>query len=253
MSSFDSNNNNRESTEKEHSPTPDCPPPSASEAETTIYELVKPVERNLKRKSLLLQQQEPNFYDGLKSFIWEDQTESQDGRFDSLTSSRVSECVEEFVGDKPFAGLFKGSSLNLANSSCLDLRHSVALDEIPSGLRSPSLVRSVKPIAAKRNVTIITPTSEDQYDFDESKAWDEINTIFESIGNQVMAKDAKLDEINEQNTLTDTLRKKNLAIRKPADLLLRSNDQEQISNPNWCHSANTLIYGYVLYNVFVSI
>ncbi|TMW44625.1 hypothetical protein DOY81_010296 [Sarcophaga bullata] len=228
---LDSNKNHRKSTEKEHSPTPDS-------------------ERNLKRKSLLLQQQEPQFYDGLKSFIWEDQTESQDGQFDSLTSSRVSECVEEFVADKPFAGLFKGSSLNLVNSSSLDLRNSVALDEIPSGLRSPSLVRSVKPIAAKRNVTIITPTSDDEYDFDATKAWDEINTIFESIGNQVMAKDAKLETVSEQNPLTDTLRKKTLTIRKPADLLLGSNTQEQNSNPNWCHSANTLIYGYVLYNVF---
>ena len=202
---------------------------------------------------MLLQQQEPQFYDGLKSFIWEDQSESQDGQFDSLTSSRVSECVEEFVADKPFAGLFKGSSLNLVNSSSVDLRNSVALDEIPSGLRSPSLVRSVKPVAAKRNVTIITPTSDNEYDFDATKAWDEINTIFESIGNQVMTKDAKLEVVSEQNPLTDTLRKKTLTIRKPADLLLGSNTQEQNSNPNWCHTANTLIYGYVLYNVFVSI
>ncbi|XP_037807457.1 ankyrin repeat and SAM domain-containing protein 1A isoform X4 [Lucilia sericata] len=249
--SFDSNNNNDIQTAHEHSPTPDCPPPSASEAESTIFEFVKPAERTMKRKSLLLHQQDSQFYDGLKSFIWEDQTEPQEEQFDSLTSSRVSECVEEFVGDVPFAGLFKGSSLNLANtSSSLDLRNSVVIDDIPSGLRSPSLVRSVKPIPTKRNVTIKTPTSEDEYEFDATKAWDEINNIFESIGNEVAATDTKLEDLSEQNALTNTLRKKTLTIRKPADLLLGSNTQEQNTNPNWCHSANTLIYGYVLYNVF---
>ncbi|KAM7362153.1 uncharacterized protein ACRADG_012956 isoform 2-T4 [Cochliomyia hominivorax] len=254
--SFDSNNNNGNncnSQENEHSPTPDCPPPSASEAESTIFEFVKPAEKNLKRKSLLLQQQNSQFYDGLKSFIWENQPEPQDEQFDSLSSSRVSECVEEFVGDVPFAGLFKGSSLNLANaSSSLDLRNSTAIDDIPSGLRSPSMVRSVKPIPAKRNVTINTPTSEDEFEFDASKAWEEINTIFESIGNEVAAKDAKLEDLNEDNILTNTLRKKTLTIRKPAELLLgkTNSNQEQNTNPNWCHSANTLIYGYVIYNVF---
>ncbi|KNC34509.1 hypothetical protein FF38_02774 [Lucilia cuprina] len=249
--SFDSNNNNDIQTPHEHSPTPDCPPPSASEAESTIFEFVKPAERTLKRKSLLLHQQDSQFYDGLKSFIWEDHTEPQEEQFDSLTSSRVSECVEEFVGDVPFAGLFKGSSLNLANtSSSLDLRNSVVIDEIPSGLRSPSLVRSVKPIPAKRNVTIKTPTSEDEYEFDATKAWDEINTIFESIGNEVAATDTKLEDLSEKNAITNTLRKKTLTMRKPADLLLGSNTQEQNTNPNWCHSANTLIYGYVIYNVF---
>lgn len=254
---FDSNNNNNRNSheQQEHSPTPDCPPPSASEAESTIFEFVKPAERNLKRKSLLLQQQNSQFYDGLKSFIWEDQNEPLDEQFDSLSSSRVSECVEEFVGDQPFAGLFKGSSLNLANtSSTLDLRNSPAIEDTNSGLRSPTLVRSVKPIATKRNVTIKTPTSEDEFEFDATKAWEEINTIFESIGNEVAAKDAKLEDINEENSLTNTLRKKTLTIRKPAELLLGANNkQEQNSNPNWCHSANTLIYGYVLYNVFVSI
>ncbi|XP_065371676.1 ankyrin repeat and sterile alpha motif domain-containing protein 1B isoform X1 [Calliphora vicina] len=248
--SFDNNNNNHKHNGNEHSPTPDCPPPSASEAESTIFELVKPAERTLKRKSLLLQQQDSQFYDGLKSFIWEDQTEPQDEQFDSLTSSRVSECVEEFVGDVPFAGLFKGSSLNLANTSSLDLRNSSAIEDIPSGLRSPSLVRSVKPIPAKRNVTIKTPTSEDEYEIDVSKAWEEINTIFESIGNEMAAKDTKLEDLVEHNALTNTLRKKTLTIRKPAELLLGSITQEQNSNPNWCHSANTLIYGYVIYNVF---
>lgn len=252
---FNNNNNNRKCGENEHShsPTPDYPPPSASEAESTIFEFVKPSERTLKRKSLLSQQQDLEFYDDLRSFIWEDQTEPQDEQLDSLSSSRISECVEEFVSDVPFAGLFKGSSLNLAaNTSSLDLRDPCALNEIPTGLRSPSLVRSVKPIAAKRNDIVKKPSSEDEFEFDALKAWEEINTIFETIGNEVAAKDAKLENLKEENILTNTFRKKTLNIRKPAELLLGSATQEQSSNPNWCHSANTLLYGFVIYNVFVS-
>lgn len=208
----------------------------------------------------------------------------EEEQFDSLSSSRVSECVEEFVGDVPFAGLFKGSSLNLANANepQQDLSKCQAIEEPPSGLRSPSLVKSVKPMPAKRSVVIKSPPppptppnaaesktiecelspnkmkscndDSNEFDFDASKVWEEINTIFESIGNEVSAVNdtpTKLEDINdESNYLTNTLRKKTLTIRKPADLLLI---ERESLNPNWCHSANTLIYGYVLYDVFVSI
>lgn len=204
----------------------------------------------MKRKSLLLQQRDSQFYKGLKSFIWEDQLDPQEDQLDSLSSSRVSECVEEYVGDEPFSGLFKGSSLNLANASTSDLRSSLIIDDVPSGLRSPSLVRSVKPITVKEKAKVNTSTSEIDYEFDAQKAWDEINTIFESIGHEVAAKEAKVEDLKEKNALTSTLRKKSLNIRKPAELLLGSVTQDQTSN--WCHSANTLIYGHVIYNVFVS-
>lgn len=267
-----------------HSPTPDCPPPTALQAETAIFEFVKPPDKKLKRQSLHIQNCNPQFYTSLKSFIWEEQMEPpEEEQFDSLSSSRVSECVEEFVGDVPFAGLFKGSSLNLANANepQQDLSKSQAIEEPPSGLRSPSLVKSVKPMPAKRSVVIKsppppTPTNaaesktiecqltpnkmksckddSNEFDFDASKVWEEINTIFESIGNEVSAVNdtpTKLEAINdESNYLTNTLRKKTLTIRKPADLLLI---ERESLNPNWCHSANTLIYGYVLYDVFVSI
>lgn len=231
------------------------------QAETTIFEFVKPPEKPVvKRKSLRLQNCNSQFYDGLKSFIWEDQMEpEEEEQFDSLSSSRISECVEEFVGDVPFAGLFKGSSLNLS----IDPQESQKpppppIEALPSGLRSPSLVRSVKPVPAKRTVTIQSPSEcKTDEDFDASKVWDEINTIFESIGNEVAATDAKLEAINDEcNTLSNTLRKKTLTIRKPADLLLGSpspSQEQQNVNPNWCHSANLLIYSYVLYDVYVSI
>ncbi|XP_061386313.1 uncharacterized protein LOC133321241 [Musca vetustissima] len=283
---FDTNNNNdsrRQSQDRSvHSPTPDCPPPSAFQAETTIFEFVKPPpDKSWKRKSLQLQNRNSQFYNNLKSFIWEEQMEPpEEEQFDSISSSRVSECVEEFVGDVPFAGLFKGSSLNLAcpDPSQETNQKSQAIEELPSGLRSPSLVKSVKPMPTKwSSVNLQTPTgneektienlittkeikdpittNENEFDFDASKVWDEINTIFESIGNEVSAannetNNTTLEAINDEcNYLSNTLRKKTLNIRKPADLLLISPEEQDI-NPNWCHSANTLIYGYVLYDVY---
>ncbi|XP_075148146.1 ankyrin repeat and sterile alpha motif domain-containing protein 1B isoform X2 [Haematobia irritans] len=280
------NSSRRQSKERSvHSPTPDCPPPSALQAETTIFEFVKPPpDKSLKRKSLNIQQQQrqcnPHFYSSLKSFIWEEAMEPpEEEQFDSLSSSRVSECVEEFVGDVPFAGLFKGSSLNLAASEQDLCKTQQAIEEPPSGLRSPSLVKSVKPMPAKRSIKVdhVSENSEkesrsndesirnaeNEFDFDASKVWDEINTIFESIGNEVSGAkdDTKMEEanlINDENnyTLSNTLRRKTLTIRKPADLLLRSptpptSSEDQMNiNPNWCHSPNTLIYGYLLYEVF---
>uniref|UniRef100_A0A1I8MM41 Uncharacterized protein n=1 Tax=Musca domestica TaxID=7370 RepID=A0A1I8MM41_MUSDO len=286
---FDTNNNNdsrRQSQDRSvHSPTPDYPPPTAFQAETTIFEFVKPPpDKSWKRKSLQLQNRNSQFYNNLKSFIWEEQMEPpEEEQFDSISSSRVSECVEEFVGDVPFAGLFKGSSLNLASDAPQETGNkNQAIEELPSGLRSPSLVKSVRPMSTKRSsMQLPTPTGneentpengvasneiktppavtatakESEFDFDASKVWDEINTIFESIGNEVSAANNEttnttLDAISDEcNYLSNTLRKKTLTIRKPAELLLISPEQEDV-NPNWCHSANTLIYGYVLYDVY---
>uniref|UniRef100_A0A1I8MVD1 PID domain-containing protein n=1 Tax=Musca domestica TaxID=7370 RepID=A0A1I8MVD1_MUSDO len=287
---FDTNNNNNDSRRQSqdrsvHSPTPDYPPPTAFQAETTIFEFVKPPpDKSWKRKSLQLQNRNSQFYNNLKSFIWEEQMEPpEEEQFDSISSSRVSECVEEFVGDVPFAGLFKGSSLNLASDAPQETGNkNQAIEELPSGLRSPSLVKSVRPMSTKRSsMQLPTPTGneenslengvasneiktppavtatakESEFDFDASKVWDEINTIFESIGNEVSAANNEttnttLDAISDEcNYLSNTLRKKTLTIRKPAELLLISPEQEDV-NPNWCHSANTLIYGYVLYDVY---
>lgn len=95
----DANNNCHNINEKKHSPTPDFPPPSVSQAEHTIIEFMRPSSLHSKRKSLGVKQKP---HPDLESFIVD--AINQFELPDSPVSSRVSDCVEEFVGDAPFAG-----------------------------------------------------------------------------------------------------------------------------------------------------
>ncbi|XP_018791471.1 PREDICTED: ankyrin repeat and SAM domain-containing protein 1A isoform X3 [Bactrocera latifrons] len=230
----DANNNCHNINEKKHSPTPDFPPPTVSQAEHTILEFMRPTSTHSKRKSLGLKQQP---HPDLESFIVD--AINQFELPDSPLSSRVSDCVEEFVGDAPFAGLFKGSTLNLAMDSKED---GFSVRRASSGLRSPSLVRSIKPLPPKRNIAQSQKTV-DAENFNAAQVWAEIDTILESIGNEVNKQSEKLSELNK----TSTLNKESLQIRRPAALCLGSNDD--CAN-NWCHSPNTLIFGQILYTVY---
>ncbi|XP_028900585.1 uncharacterized protein LOC105220712 isoform X2 [Zeugodacus cucurbitae] len=232
----DANNNCHNINDKKHSPTPDFPPPSVTQAEHTILEFMRPTSVHNKRKSLGLKHHQP--HPDLESFIVE--AINQFELPDSPLSSRVSDCVEEFVGDAPFAGLFKGSTLNLA----LDVKEDgSAVKRASSGLRSPSLVRSIKPLPPKRNISQ-SRKSVDNENFNAAQVWAEIDTILESIGNEVNEQSQKILELNKSNTLNN---KDSLQIRRPAALCLGNNDD--CAN-NWCHSPNTLIFGQILYTVY---
>lgn len=101
----------------------------------------------------------------------------------------------------------------------------------------------------------------DIFDFDASKAWEEINDIFETIGSKISIKNNQFPSISSisiKNDDMELLEDKNecssLQIRKPADLLLSNGNEEQEEfNSKWCHAASSLIYGYILYNVYVSL
>ncbi|XP_039962213.1 ankyrin repeat and sterile alpha motif domain-containing protein 1B isoform X4 [Bactrocera neohumeralis] len=230
----DANNNCHNINEKKHSPTPDFPPPTVFQAEHTILEFMRPNSTHSKRKSLGLKQQP---HPDLESFIMD--AINQFELPDSPVSSRVSDCVEEFVGDAPFAGLFKGSTLNLAMDGKED---GFSVHRASSGLRSPSLVRSIKPLPPKRNIAQ-SQKAVDAENFNAAQVWAEIDTILESIGNEVNKQSEQISELNK----TSTLNKESLQIRRPAALCLGSNDD--CAN-NWCHSPNTLIFGQILYTVY---
>lgn len=112
-----------------------------------------------------------------------------------------------------------------------------------SGLRSPSLVRSIKALPPKRNIPQSQKTVDNE-NFNAAQVWAEIDTILESIGNEVNEQSEKICELNK----TSTLNKESLQIRRPAALCLGNNDD--CAN-NWCHSPNTLIFGQILYTVYV--
>lgn len=223
---IDSNNNNNNNKCRRHSPTPDYPPPTVVEAEATILNYMQPVSSRLE-----------NLPD----------TEST-----RTTNSYCSDQVEEFVGDIPFAGLFKGSTLNLSNDMT-DGRGSVTRE----GLRSPSMVRSVNVLNNQRRSLSKQRFSASGEDFSASRVWAEIDTIFENIGNEVLTVEQEVDanadnepEKQDQFEQCNTENhRQSLHIRNPAELLLGKSESPA---SHWCHSPYTLVYGEIRYSVFVS-
>ncbi|XP_002073748.3 ankyrin repeat and sterile alpha motif domain-containing protein 1B isoform X1 [Drosophila willistoni] len=207
------NNTGKQLRGVRHSPTPDYPPPTVMEAEHAIINYMQPA--TLRKGGLM------------------DMEASESPR---TTYSFSSDQVEEFVGDVPFAGLLKGSTLNLAQ------------DEVDGReyLRSPSMVRSVnrRSLAKQRY-------SASGEDFSASRVWAEIDTIFEHIGNEVSTvQESELEQEKEEpepQSLSIEDPRHSLQMRKPAELLL---GKSQNSASNWCHSPYTLMYGEIRYSVF---
>ncbi|XP_022217375.2 ankyrin repeat and sterile alpha motif domain-containing protein 1B isoform X2 [Drosophila obscura] len=230
---LDSNNNNSSSNANgnklrtvRHSPTPDYPPPTVTEAEHTILNYILPV--TLRKDSSL------------------EASEST-----RTTNSFNSDHVEEFVGDIPFAGLFKGSTLNLA-ADTTDGRASVPRER--EFLCSPSMVRSAHALNHRRSL------SKQRYsalgeDFSASRVWAEIDTIFENIGNEVSPEYEQDTEPEQEQVVDETQSlpaddpRYSLHIRNPAELLL-GKSQTSSSASHWCHSPYTLIYGEIRYSLF---
>ncbi|ALC46779.1 CG11168, partial [Drosophila busckii] len=227
---IDNNNNNdtegkqRLPTHVRHSPTPDYPPPTVVDAETTILNYMQPVVTPRIRTRLV-----------------------DAGDSTGTTNSICSEIVEEFVGDIPFAGLFKGSTLNLSQDM-VDGRVSV----VREGLRSPSMVRSA--INQQRRSLSKQRYSASGEDFSASRVWAEIDTIFENIGNEVstVEQETYMQSIEEplpqeNGNASPADQRHSLHIRNPAELLL---GKSQTVASNWCHSPYTLVYGEIRYSVF---
>ncbi|XP_017023659.1 ankyrin repeat and SAM domain-containing protein 1A isoform X1 [Drosophila kikkawai] len=221
-----SNNNQGKATSKlrtvRHSPTPDYPPPTVTEAEHTIFNFIQPAV-TLRKSSLLEACDSPR-----------------------TANSVSSDQVEEFVADIPFAGLFKGSTLNLAPDMTDGRAGSVPADR--EFLRSPSMVRSAHALNHRRSL------SKQRYsalgeDFSASRVWAEIDTIFENIGNEVSAKEEHEPAQQEPQSLPANGEdsRQSLHIRDPAELLLGN---KQSSASNWCHLPYTLIYDEVRYALF---
>ncbi|KAH8268172.1 hypothetical protein KR026_001363 [Drosophila bipectinata] len=212
------NNNSHKLRSVRHSPTPDYPPPTVTEAEHTIFNFMQPV--TMRKSSMLEPEASPR-----------------------AANSVSSDHVEEFVGDMPFAGLFKGSTLNLA-ADVTDGREPSSGPVERSYLRSPSMVRSVHELNSRRSLSRQRYSALGE-DFSASRVWAEIDTIFENIGNEVSTVEQETEaQLAEPQSLPTG---DSLHIRDPAELLLGKKDS---STSNWCHSPYTLIYGEIRYSLY---
>nr|NP_001262939.1 uncharacterized protein Dmel_CG11168, isoform D [Drosophila melanogaster]NP_651311.2 uncharacterized protein Dmel_CG11168, isoform A [Drosophila melanogaster]AAF56367.1 uncharacterized protein Dmel_CG11168, isoform A [Drosophila melanogaster]AGB96319.1 uncharacterized protein Dmel_CG11168, isoform D [Drosophila melanogaster] len=224
VAAVDNNNNSNGNGTKlrlvRHSPTPDYPPPTVTEAERTIFNFMQPA--TLRKNSLLEPAESPR-----------------------TTNSVSSDQVEEYVADIPFAGLFKGSTLNLS-SDVVDGIGAVPGDR--EFLQSPSMVRSAHVQNHRRSL------SKQRYsalgeDFSASRVWAEIDTIFENIGNEVSTVEQEVEEfVEDPSSLSLEDSRQSLHIRDPAELLLGR--KPSAASSNWCHSPYTFIYGEIRYSLF---
>lgn len=92
-------------TNYQQPPTPDHPPPSASQAELSIHERIRPLSQEycnmMKRRS---RDMETETEEELLLLVYPSPTAPSHG-----TASPADHVIEEYVGDAPFAGLMKGS------------------------------------------------------------------------------------------------------------------------------------------------
>ncbi|XP_063706321.1 ankyrin repeat and sterile alpha motif domain-containing protein 1B [Culicoides brevitarsis] len=96
-------------------PTPDHPPPSAQTAERMIYERIRPLSQEYKQRKYMLETGTS------PSDFFNKSLGASSGSLSSSVSmsdrSCSTDCVEEYINDMPFAGLFKGSTMNLDNAT----------------------------------------------------------------------------------------------------------------------------------------
>ncbi|XP_046394168.1 uncharacterized protein LOC124161944 isoform X2 [Ischnura elegans] len=200
-------------THYQQPPTPDHPPPSALQAECSILERIRPLSQEYKRRS---RDMETETEDGLLCGAAAG-APSLDASSGSLSSSvslsdrslSTDNNVEEFLGDAPFAGLFKGST---------------AGDGPPGGvggrsLERPKTLRKLKNVydgggfvgsgaaadcgdgpvgdaededgTGRGSLSILSP-------FDEQEEWNKISEIMASFGTGLVRESVFVEELEKE-------------------------------------------------------
>ncbi|XP_063537923.1 uncharacterized protein LOC134747247 isoform X2 [Cydia strobilella] len=201
-------------THYEQPPTPDHPPPSARQAENSIHERIRPLSQEYKRRSML------------RELLRDCQTDSELLRAMSVasvasgaTDRSNTDCVEEYVCDVPFAGLFKGSTTTLDG---IGLRPMPA--ERPKTLRKLKSVYDASPtdppavtlgngssvngcedeVRRRSNTNSSTHSGDKSLSilspFDEQEEWAKISEIMASFGSKLVRESVFVSELEQEFT-----------------------------------------------------
>ncbi|XP_037871202.1 uncharacterized protein LOC101743013 isoform X2 [Bombyx mori] len=209
-------------THYEQPPTPDHPPPSARQAENSIHEKIRPLSQEYKRRSTLRDSQTETEMNLLRAASAASVASGATDR-----SGNTDNCVEEYVCDVPFAGLFKGSTTTLDG---IGLRPMPA--ERPKTLRKLKSVYDASPTeppvihtatltsngqAHERNINGVedevrrrsnTTSSTHSGDkslsilspFDEQEEWAKISEIMASFGSKLVRESVFVSELEQEFT-----------------------------------------------------
>ncbi|KAM3966091.1 LOW QUALITY PROTEIN: uncharacterized protein ACR2FA_012964 [Aphomia sociella] len=208
-------------THYEQPPTPDHPPPSAKQAENSIHERIRPLSQEYKRRSVLRDSHTETEVSLLRAASAASVASGATDR-----SGNTDNCVEEYVCDVPFAGLFKGSTTTLDG---IGLRPMPA--ERPKTLRKLKSVYDASPTEApavnssnlssngqadrsfngveeevrRRSNTTSSNQSADKSlsilsPFDEQEEWAKISEIMASFGSKLVRESVFVSELEQEFT-----------------------------------------------------
>nr|XP_018918082.1 PREDICTED: ankyrin repeat and SAM domain-containing protein 1A [Bemisia tabaci] len=256
-------------THYQQPPTPDHPPPTPSQAEKSIHERIRPLSQEysaLKRKS---RDMETETEEELLVLVFPGpvatmppmmvsanhnnthvSTASLSSSVSDKSVSTDTNAVEEFIGDVPFAGLFKGSvggskaerpktlrklrnvydpSLGMGEAPKKEEKHTTAAD-------SNSNSSTTGTSNADKTLSILSP-------FDEQEEWAKISEIMASFGTGIVRESVFVDELEKEFKARLGLRKsESVMAESPVATSSVSQWLESIGFPQY--ESQFMEYGY---------
>ncbi|VEN34928.1 unnamed protein product [Callosobruchus maculatus] len=181
-------------------PTPDHPPPSALQAESIIYEKIRPLSQEYKRRSKDMETETEDEY-----LLICDESSGSFSSSVSLSDRSVDNILEEYQAEAPFAGLIKGSSnkvLESINSNTPAERPKTlkklkrVYDHNSDGMKSESEKSSGsdREFDNKENRERVSALSP----FDEQEEWAKIQEIMASFGTGVVRESVFVAELEKE-------------------------------------------------------
>lgn len=172
-------------------PTPEHPPPTPTQAELFIHEIILPISQEYKRRSKCSNTSN-NSYDynnqqqlqtssggcGDNNLIYQSSLGASSASLSSSISlsddrSISTDCVEEYIGDQPFAGLMKGGT----NNFLIERPKTLIVNQQQNQI-------TISTNSLPTNINVLSP-------FDEQEEWSKISEIVASFGENLF-KDNKL-------------------------------------------------------------
>lgn len=158
-------------------PTPEHPPPTPNQAESLIHSYIRPLSQEYKRRSREMAEtgtSPDNLCTSLNA-----SSASLSSSFSISDRSVSTDCVEEFIGDVPFAGLLKGSILQDRGFDPFNHKSRQIVAERPKTLKTVQIsaaateekIENLNDLKTK----VLSP-------FDEQEEWVKISEIMASFG-----------------------------------------------------------------------
>ncbi|XP_059484505.1 ankyrin repeat and SAM domain-containing protein 1A-like [Neocloeon triangulifer] len=179
-------------------PTPDHPPPSAFDAERSIYERIRPLSQEYKRRSKDIETETD------EDVLYCSFGASSGSLSSNLSSDKSIDFVEEFVGDAPFAGLLKGSvptskveamsvDFNRPLERPKTLKQIQNIYETPKSedMDSDDINRKGSQGPTDKSLSILSP-------FDEQEEWAKISEIMASFGTGLVRESVFVTELEQE-------------------------------------------------------